>query len=256
MDRRPLAAVSRCSRVAAVPQAPVTLSNRGPVAVVTVDDGATNLVNIEVIDSLLKALGAAQEDAGAVVLAGRAGYCLSDMDIEELRADRGAASDLLHGATELMLRLVEFPRPVVAACTGQALGAAAAFLLCCDVRVGAAGDYKIGLDWVARGFPVTGLVVELARSRLAARHAVLACNTARLYSPEEAVEAGFLDCLTTRDAVEEACEVAADLVERLDPGAFEATRTATCRGLADAIVRTAGDLWRIERGASQPAATP
>ena len=182
------------------------------------------------------------------MLAGRPGFCLSDMDIEDLRADRGAASSLLHGATELMMRLVEFPRPVVAACTGQAVGAAAAFLLCCDIRVGVAGDYKIGLDWVARGFPVTGLVVELARSRLEARHAVLACNTARLYSPEEAVEAGFLDYLTTRDALEHACEVAADLVERLDPAAFEATRTTSCRALADAMVHTAGDLWRIERG--------
>ena len=234
-------------------QVPVTVSTRGPVAVIAVDDGAANVLNLDIMNSLLSAFKAAQEDAGAIVLAGRPGCFSTGLDLETLLSGGEDMSQLLHNGTELILRLVEFPRPVVAACTGQALGAAAAALLSCDVRIGVPGDYKIGFNWVASGIRVPDLAVELARARLSPRHMTLACNTAQLYSPDEAVEAGFLDSVTTGDAVEQACEVAADLAERLDRNAFEATRTATCRHFTDAIMRTAGDLWRVQQSIRQDA---
>ena len=235
-------------------QPPVTLSMRGDVAVVVVDDGARNTLDFGLTDAILKALIAAQEQAGAVVVAGRPG-CYSDgMDHEVLRSGGEAASDLLHIGTELVLRVVEFPRPIVMACTGDALEAAAVSMLCYDVRIGAAGDFKIGMDFVARGVSVPDLAVELARSRLSPRHVAMAVNAAHLYAPDEAVEAGFLDYVTTGDVVEQACEVAAGLAERLDPRAFETTRTLTNRSLTDAIIRSAGSLWRLKQQAAQHSA--
>ncbi|MCY4423174.1 MAG: enoyl-CoA hydratase-related protein [Acidimicrobiaceae bacterium] len=233
------------ARTAATPsRVPVTISTRGPVAVVTVDDGADNTIDVAVVESLLSAFRSVQAHAGAVVLTGRAGCYSVGWDYEFLRSGGEAATRLLQSATEMILRFVEFPRPLVAACTGDALGAAAASLLCCDARIGAAGDYRIGMDFVSRGVPVPDLAVELARSRLSHRHMTMACNTARLYSPDEAVDAGFLDYVTTGDAVEEACEVAADLAERLDPAAFAAPRATICRSLMDAVTFSAGNLWR------------
>ena len=234
-------------------QAPVTMSMIGPVAVVVVDDGADNTLNINIINSLLSALRAAQEQARAVVLAGRPGCYSAGLDKETLRSGGEAASELLHGGTELILRLVEFPRPLVIACTGHALGAAAVSLLCGDVRIGSAGDYRIGMDWVSVGLPVPDLAVELARARLSPRHMTLACNTAQIYWPDHAVEAGFLDSVTSEDAVDRAWSVAADLAQRLDPRAFEVTRMTTCRWLTDAIMRAAGDLFRTKHAAQQAA---
>lgn len=230
-------------------QVPVTISRRGSVAIVNVDDGADNMLDIDIVNSLLSAFKTVQDHAGAVVLSGRPGWYSKGLDMEILRAGGEPASDLLHSGTELILRMVEFPRPLVAACTGHALGAAAVSLLSCDVRVGTAGDFDIGMDWVTLGVPVPDLAVELARARLSPRHMTLACNTAQLYSPEEAVEAGFLDVVSTEDTVDRACEVAADLARRLDLAAFEVTRMTTCRSLTDAIMRAAGDLWRLKRTA-------
>lgn len=226
---------------------PVTVSSRGSVAVVTVDDGHHNVIDVDVAQALIGAFRAVRNHAGAVVLAGRPGCYSVGLDTETLRSGGEAASELLHSGTELILHMAEFPRPLVTACTGRALGAAAVALLCCDVRVGGAGDYEIGMDYVAAGLPVPDLAIDLARFRLSARHVTMACNTARLYSPEEAVDAGYLDFVTTRDPVERACRVADDLVQRLDPKAFEATRVTTCRDLTDTIMRAAGDLWRMGR---------
>ena len=230
-----------------MPQVPVTIGTRGPVAVVTVDDGADNAIDSNIVDSLVSAFKTVQEHAGAVVLAGRPGSYSRGLDPDIVEAGGEPAINLLHSCTELILRLVEFPRPLVAACTGNALGAAAVTLLGCDYRVGTAGDFKIGIDFVSAGVPVPDVVVELARARLSPKHITRACNTAELYSPDEAVHAGFLDFVTTEDAVEQACEVAADLSERLDRTAFEVTRETTSRSVSDVIMRSAGDLWRYRR---------
>lgn len=220
---------------------------RGPVALMSLDDGASNTLDVTSVNALLRTFEDAQEQAAAIVFTGRPGYYSVGLDYDLLRSGGEAASELLHSGTDLILRMVECPRPVVVACTGHALGAAAVSLLCSDYRIGKAGDYKIGMNWVSIGWPVPDLAVELARARLSHRHFAMACNAAQLYSPDEAVEAGFLDSVTTGDVVEQACEVAADLVERLDPTAFEITRRTTCSWLTDAIMRTAGDLWRVTR---------
>ena len=218
---------------------------------VIVDDGADNALDASVVHSLVSAFQSVQNHAGAVVLAGRPGCYSSGLDYEVLWSGSDAARDLIHSATDMLLRLVEFPRPLVMACTGDAREAAAVSLLCGDVRIGAAGDFKIGMDFVSRGAPVPDLAVELARSRLSPRHMARAVNAAHLYSPDEALKAGFLDYVTTGDVVEQACEVAAGLAERLDPAAFEATRALTNRRLADSVTRTAGDMWRLRRTSQQ-----
>ena len=241
------------TEIRTVNRPPVTLSLRDAVALIVFDDGERNLLNVRAVHDLLGAFKEAEDQARAIALAGRPGCYSVGLDYELLVSGGEEASELLHAGTELILRMVECPRPLVVACTGHSLGAAAVSLLCSDVRIGAAGDFSIGMDWVSHGWPVPDLAVALAEARLSPRHMTMACNTARVYSPDEAVEVGFLDYVTTGDVVEEACEVAADLAERLDPRAFEATRTTTCRWLTDAIMRTAGELWRLRRAAQQDA---
>ena len=226
---------------------PVTLSIEDSVATVIIDDGKANALNRSIIDPLLRSLDAAEADARAVVVAGRPGMFCAGLDMNVLRTGDHATTDLLHRCTELILRLAEYPRPVVAACTGHALAMGALMLLCCDMRVGAAGDFKIGFNEVSLGLPLPELSVAIARGRLSPLHMTQACNTAQIYSPAEAVHAGFLDSTSMGDVVTRARETAADLAERLDSDAFAATRATTCRSLTDTIMRTSGDLLRLKR---------
>ena len=228
-------------------QTPVNMSMRGPVALLTIDDGKVNALNDTIIGSLLSTLGAAEKQADAVVLAGRPGVFSAGLDVAILQQESEVMSDLFHQTTDLVLRLVEFPRPVVAACTGHALAVGALLLLCSDVRIGAAGDYKIGFTELSLGLPLPELTIELARARLSPRYLTLACNTAQVYTPDQAVHVGFLDSTTNTDAVEQACGVAAGLAQRLDSSAFAAQRTTSCRRLSDTIMRNAGDLLRVKR---------
>ena len=231
-------------------ESPVTMSLAGNVALVRIDDGKVNALNPALLDGLWDALDTAEAHAGAVVLAGREGVFTAGLDLNVIRTGDRAGIDLLHKGTEIFLRLAEFPRPVVAACTGHALAAGAVLLLCCDLRICSAGDFKIGLNEVAIGLALPELVVELARARLSPRHFTVACNTAQIYSPAEAVDVGFLDRAGSSDVTSDALGVAAELAQRLNADAFARTREVTCRGLAEVIMRNAAALMETRRAGS------
>jgi len=223
-----------------VARSPVKLKLHDSVALITIDDGKANVVTAELIDSLWRALDAAEADAEAVVIAGRPGVFSGGLDMNVLRAGGDPSMILVHKATDTCLRIVEFPLPVVAACTGHAVTGGAVLLLCCDLRICAEGDFRIGLNEVALGMPVPELVVGLARMRLSRRHLVPAVNCARLYKPAEAVEVGFLDVAHSLNVVGDAVRAAAGLAAELEPRAFAATRRTMTSRLAETIIRQAG----------------
>ena len=132
---------------------------------------------------------------------------------------------------------------VAVLCTNQrsfedVLGAI--LLLAGDVRVGAEGDFKIGLNEVAIGMPVPVFGTELARDRLSRRHFTRAVSTAAIYDSAGAVEAGYLDEVVAPDQViEVATQHARALAQQLDPTAFRSTRVnaraATVRYIRDTL---------------------
>jgi len=93
----------------------------------------------------------------------------------------------------LFERLLSFPLPTIAACTGHAIAAGSFLLLSCDVRLGAAGAFKIGANEVAIGLTMPYSVTELMRYRMSPRFFSRAALTAEIFAPDDAVLAGFLD---------------------------------------------------------------
>jgi enoyl-CoA hydratase len=171
----------------------VTYSLQGRTAVVTMDDGKANALSRPMIDAVLAALTRAEAEASAMVLAGRADRFCAGFDLRVMMSGPDAAKDLLRAGSTLLLRLYGATVPLVIACTGHALAGGALVVLTGDHRVGARGDYKLGLNEVAIGMPVPVLAMELARDRLTPRELTRATLLARIYDPAGAVEAGYLD---------------------------------------------------------------
>jgi enoyl-CoA hydratase len=165
----------------------------GATAIVTMDDGKANALSYAMIDALLEALGRAEREAAALVLAGRPEKFCAGFDLKVMMAGPDAAKQLLRRGSELLLRLYGTPLPLVIACTGHAIAGGALVVLTGDVRLGAAGAFRLGLNEVSIGLPVPMLAMELARDRLAPSALPRATLGAQLYSPDEAVAAGYLD---------------------------------------------------------------
>ncbi len=208
----------------------VTYELQDRVAVVTIDDGKANAISHDIAAAVHDALGRAREEAGAVVLAGRPGRFSAGFDLATMTSSNEAARHLLTAGAELGLEIFEFPKPVVIACTGHALAMGGILLFCSDIRIGAEGSFKIGLNEVAIGMPVPRFAVDLGRDRLTKAAFTRAINHATVYDPESAVVAGFLDrVVPAEDTVPAAIAEAAELAERLHPEGFATTRI-NCRG--------------------------
>lgn len=209
----------------------------GDVALVRVDDGKVNVLSHEVITALQESLDRAESEAKAVVLMGRPGKFTAGFDLKVMQSGPDAASNLFRAGMDLFVRLYEFPIPVVAACTGHAFAAGAIWLMCCDVRIGADTPTKVGLNETAIGMVLPNSVVTLARDRLSPRHVHSSVQLARLYSPAEAVDVGYLDWVVSEDELEHAAmSEAAGLAENLSIKAFAGTRRVI-RGPVAASVR-------------------
>ena len=180
---------------------PLTYSLEGTTAVLLMDDGKANALSVAMIDALLEGLARAEQEARAVVLAGRPDRFCAGFDLRVMTSGPAAAKGLLSRGADLFMKLYGSKLPVVMACTGHALAGGALVLLTGDVRVGAAGAFRIGLNEVSIGMPVPVLGLELARDRLAPTELPRATLMAHIYAPDEAAKAGYLDVVVPPEEV-------------------------------------------------------
>lgn len=178
---------------------------RDSVGILWIDDGKVNALTLERINACLQGLDRAEKEAQALLLVGRPGCFSAGFDLSVLRQGGVATSEMFLAGSELALRLYASPYPVVIACTGHAIAMGAILCLSADARIGADGDYKIGLNEVAIGVSLPELGVELARERLSKRHLNRAVLQAQLYTPSEAVDVGFLDRVTSAETLIDEC---------------------------------------------------
>ncbi len=198
----------------------------GSVLLITMDDGKANALSFSMIEQLSAALAEAEGDEAivAAVLAGRPGRFSGGFDLSVMGGgDMSAIIDLVASGGDLVRTIYGCGVPVVAACTGHALAAGALMLLGADVRIGADGPFKVGLNEVAIGLTLPDWAHTIAVERLSRRHTQRAIANARLTEPADAVEVGFLDQVVDPEqvvstAVDEAAALAA-----LDPGAYRRT---------------------------------
>lgn len=164
-----------------------TVQYDGDVAVVTMDDGKANALTLPEFDSLDRALAAVESSrALSMVLVGRPGYFSAGLNLKVLPTlPVSDVRKLIARFGEVALRLFLFPKPVVAAVTGHALGAGGMFAWAADERVQAEGAFKFGLNEVPAGLFVPTFGIEIARASAPAWMLTQLLVHGRVLSPDE-----------------------------------------------------------------------
>lgn len=208
----------------------VTTATHGDVALITMDDGKKNAITPEALTDLNAALDEAEASAGAVVLAGRPGSFCAGFDLSIMTGgDLDAIRAIGKGGGELAVRLWSFPKPLVAACTGHAFTIGAIWLCACDTRIGDRGAFKIGMTETRMGMTLTPWALEPLSHRISKRYWIPTIVQARVYDPDGAFDAGFLDEVVTEgEAVDKALTVASELAAL--PGKAYAANKLMTRG--------------------------
>ena len=211
----------------------------GRIATIAMDDGKVNAFSIPMLQAVHAAFDRAEQDGAVVVLTGREGYFSAGFDLKVFASgDVNAVIEMLTLGATLAERILAFPTPVLAACNGHAVAAGSFMLLAADLRIGTEGPFRIGLNEVKIGLTVPWFAIELARQRLQPAAFSRAVVNATMYSPGEAMQAGFLDRVVTASELRAtSLGEAAELAE-LNAGAHAATKLRV-RGSALTAIRTA-----------------
>lgn len=169
----------------------VTTELTDGILVVTLDDGAKNLLDVPVFGALTDALDTAGEHVSAFVLTGRDDILSAGLNLKILQSGVDAAAELVEGLGRFVMRLWTEPRPVVVAAHGHAIAGGTMLCMAADHSIVADGPYKLGLTETAVGIPLPMFAVALARHNL--RNDVLEdlVIQGRTVGPAEAVEVGF-----------------------------------------------------------------
>jgi enoyl-CoA hydratase/carnithine racemase len=226
---------------------------RDRVAHVTISNGKANALSPEVLaglnDALTRAEDAGEEEVGALLITGAPGMLSGGFDLQVMRSGAEAAGKLVTDGGELFIRMYGSPVPVVVACSGHAIAAGCLLMMGADRRIGARGDFRLGLIETQLGMVLPRWAVELSEERLARRHFQDATVGAKIYDPDGAVEAGFLDEVVPAEALAAAAATEARRWADLPRAAYRG-QVRMCRGarlgrLADAVAADRGRAFDI-----------
>ena len=100
-----------------------------------------------------------------------------------------------------MLALLGFPKPTVAMVNGHAIAGGLVMVLACDYRLGARGDYRVGLNEVAIGASFPHVAFEIVAPAPGARPRRELLLGAALYPASQALRLGIVDELFPADTL-------------------------------------------------------
>ena len=223
--------------------ATVTLNRPDKLNAYTVDMGE------EIVDvfDLLKE----DDSVRAVILTGAGrGFC-AGVDLDHLKEQAGATD--LKGprlgeerlVREFPLTLLNYPKPVIAAINGHAIGVGITMILACDIRL-AASNAKLGLTFTKIGMlPGLGSTYLLPRlvGTVKARELIL---TAGVIKAAEAAEIGLVNGMaSSEELMPLAREMAASMIQS-KPEVLKAAKALLLSGESEAMA----EAMQRERQAS------
>ena len=218
---------------------PIQYRLEGKVAVITLDDGKANALSPENLVALDAALDRAEAEAKALIIAGRPGRFSAGFNLKIMLSGPEPARALLGQGAHVFRRLYGFPLPLVMACTGHALAGGCLVMLCGDLRIGIQGPFKLGMNEVAIGMPLPVLAIELVRDRVGLEYLDQATLFARIFSPDEALEAGMLTHVVAPEDLEKTAMEKAEALAGLDTAAYSQSknrlRRATIKHVLDTL---------------------
>lgn len=203
----------------------VTIQEEEQFVLVTINNGKANAISHDVIDQLHEGLDVAETKEKVVILTGTAGILSGGFDLKVMKSSIENAKSLVTKGSKLSLRMLSFPQPIIIACNGHAVAKGAFLLLSADYRIGIDGDFKIGLNEVLIGMTMHHAGIAIAKGRLSDVYVNRSVVNAEIFSPKEAVKAGFLDILVSDDStLEVTARKVAAMFAQLNKRAHAATK--------------------------------
>jgi len=202
----------------------VKVEPQGDVAVLRLDNGATNAISPLMLDELASAIDVIGRAHGAMVLAGNKKLFSMGFDLPAiLSLSRAGMSEFFYKFNRVACQLVTLPLPTVCAMAGHAVAGGNILALTCDYRFAATGK-KIGLNEVQLGVPVPYLADLLLRQIVGPRAANAMLYEGFFMNSDDAHQHGLIDEVCSQETIEERAIQKASALSALPASAFAAIK--------------------------------
>jgi len=193
----------------------VTFTSEGPLGFITLDKPPANSYDLEFMSEFSSAVDEAVAGATRVVIVQSASekFFSAGADIKKfLEGDVSSNMDMIKVSQAAFRRMAAAPQVFIAYVAGHALGGGLEIALACDIRLAAAGLYKMGLPEVTLGLlPGNGGTQRLTRLIGPSRSLELLL-TGLTYTVEQAREMGLVaDVYNAEEAQNKVREYASKL---------------------------------------------
>ncbi len=173
------------------------------VAIVKLDRGVTNALNIELVTELTETLQKVKHDSNVhslVLSSSNEKFFSIGFDIPQLfELSKDNFRFFYKAFNRVCMDLYVLPKLTIAAITGHAVAGGCILALCCDYRFIAEGRKKMGLNEIKLGVPVPYLADCVLRQIVGFRNAREIMDTGEFYLPEELLEIGMVDQMLPLD---------------------------------------------------------
>jgi enoyl-CoA hydratase len=165
----------------------------GKVARVTLNDGKANAFSNAMFDAVNNAIDAADAAKAVLVLRGKPGNFSGGYDLKTLMQGPEAARELVKRGSDLAVRFMRRPHPVILVSDGHCVALGAFLFMGADYRIGLKGDFKIGLPETPNSLPMHNFGREIAAYSLTQPIFKRAFIHGEMFDADGAVAAGFYD---------------------------------------------------------------
>jgi len=222
----------------------INVNTEDGISIIALNNGKVNAISPQAINEINAALDEAEKTESVVIITGQAGMFSAGYDLKTMKESPEAAISLVTAGSTLARRMLSFPLPIIAACSGHAVAKGGFLLLSSDYRIGIEGNFKIGLNEVAIGMTMHHAGIEIARNRIPINFLNRSVINAEMFDPQTAVQAGFLDTVVKAEDLLTVAKAQANHMKTLNMKAFRQTklkeRKASLAALDEAIVADAG----------------
>jgi enoyl-CoA hydratase len=205
------------------------------VARITMDDGKVNALSPAMFAQLNAAFDRDAADEAIVMFTGRQGVFSGGFDLKVLSAGGSEARTMVRAGFELSVRLLDFPMPVVAVAPGHVIAMGAFLMMASDYRLGVSGPFRITCNEVKLGLTMPRAAIELCRPRLTPAPFYRAMTLSEVFSPQEAVAAGFLDRIVPPAQLDQTADDIVAALKELDLVAYQQTKQRVRGSVSQAV---------------------
>lgn len=177
------------------------------IAICSLNRGVINALNanmIHLIHDELDKVGKMQNVHGVIIKSSNSKFYSIGLDLPELfPLSREEFTKFFQDFSQLCVKILSFPKPIIATISGHAIAGGCILALACDYRYAKEGNLKMGLNEIKLGVPVPYIAECILKDLIGFQQTRYVSETGEFFSPKKLLTIGLIDEMVPEDTLQE-----------------------------------------------------